>query len=134
MVAEEIQRGLASGYAQLQIALDILSPLQPAGWLPVLSLESANEQALYMELIASLGPGEAGCLALAIARKLTLASDDLAARRQAAQRGVPLTGTIGILIRLVREGHVPLAAANRILAQMIALDFRSPVENLDTLI
>ena len=31
MVAEEIQRGLASGYAQLQIALDILSPLQPAG-------------------------------------------------------------------------------------------------------
>jgi predicted nucleic acid-binding protein len=134
MVAEEIQRGLASGYAQLQIVLDILSPLQPAGWLPVLSLEFATEQALYMELTASLGPGEAGCLALAIARKLTLASDDLAARRQAAQRGVPLTGTIGILIRLVREGHVPLVVANRILFQMIALDYRSPVEKLDTLI
>jgi predicted nucleic acid-binding protein len=134
MVADEIQRGLASGYAQLQTVLDILSPLQPAGWLPVLSLESAVEQALYMELIVSLDPGEAGCLALAIARKLTLASDDLAARRQAAQRGVPLTGTIGILIRLVREGYVPLATANRILAQMIALDYRSPVASLDTLI
>ena len=47
---------------------------------------------------------------------------------------MPLTGTIGILIRLVREGHVPLAAANRILAQMIVLDYRSPVGHLDTLI
>lgn len=134
MVADEIHRALAAGYTQLQVVLDILSPLHPSGWLPVLSLGTATEQALYMELIASLDPGEAACLALAIARKLILASDDLAARRQAAQRGVPLTGTIGILIRLVREGHVSLAMANRILAQMIALDYRSPVDNLDTLI
>ena len=134
MVAEEIQRGLASGYTQLQVALDALSPMQPTGWLPVVPLESAPEQELYLDLTATLDPGEAACLALAVARKLTLASDDLAARRQAAQRGVPLTGTIGILIRLVREGHVPLASANLILAQMITLDYRSPVESLDTLI
>jgi len=108
--------------------------MQPSGWLPVVSLESATEQELYLDLTVTLDPGEAACLALAVVRKLTLASDDLAARRQAAQRGVPLTGTVGILIRLVREGHVSLAMANRILAQMIALDYRSPVESLDTLI
>ena len=70
MVADEIHRGLAAGYAQLQVALDILSPsaARRAGcrsyrWKP------PTEQALYMELIASLGPGEAACLALAIALK-----------------------------------------------------------------
>ena len=71
---------------------------------------------------------------MAITRGLILATDDLAARRKAGEHRVRLTGTIGILIRLVREGHLSLGAANSILAHMIALHYRAPVENLDDLI
>jgi predicted nucleic acid-binding protein len=45
-----------------------------------------------------------------------------------------LTGTLGILIRLVREGYLALPDANTILARMISLRYRSPVERLDELI
>jgi predicted nucleic acid-binding protein len=134
MVAEEMRAGLDAGYWYLQSVAEALSPLWSTGWLPVLALESVEEQTLYVEFATFLGPGEASCLAVAITRGLTLASDDLAARRTAARRGVRLTGTIGILIRLVCEGHLPLAAANSILAQMITLRYRAPVERLDDFI
>lgn len=134
MVVEEIQRGLNAGYEHLQSAVEALTPLWATGWLPVFALESAEEQALYVELSPALGAGEASCLAVAIRRGLTLASDDLAARKMARERGVRLTGTIGILVRLVREGHLSLAAANSVLEQMITLRYRTPVESLDDLI
>ena len=134
MVVEEIQTGLRAGYEHLQSVEEVLTPPHPTGWLRVLALESAEEQALYIELSSSLGPGEASCLAVAIVRGLTLATDDLAARRRATERTVQLTGTIGILIRLVREGHLLLTEANNILAQMIALRYRAPVDSLDDLI
>ena len=134
MVVTEIQRGIDAGYRKLESVEGILLSLQPTGWLPVLALESAEAQALYLQLSASLGSGEASCLAVAVTRGLVLATDDLAARRRATQRGVRLTGTIGILVRLAREGHLPLNEANRILTQMIALRYRSPVASLDDLI
>ena len=134
MVVDEIQSGLHAGYQHLQSAEEVLNPPHPAGWLYVLPLESAEEQALYIEMAVSLGAGEASCLALAIARGFVLATDDLAARRTANQRNVRLTGTVGILIRLVREGHLSLTEANNILAQMIALRYRAPVERLDDLV
>jgi predicted nucleic acid-binding protein len=52
----------------------------------------------------------------------------------AAKRDVRLTGTIGILVRLVREDRLSLVEANAILAQMIKLRYRSPVERVDNLI
>lgn len=134
MVVDEIQNGLHAGYQHLQSVEEVLNPPHPTGWLHVLPLESAAEQASYIELTTSLGAGEASCLAVAIAHGLVLATDDLAARRAATQRNVRLTGTIGILIRLVREGHLPLAEANNILAQMIALRYRAPVDRLDDLV
>jgi predicted nucleic acid-binding protein len=89
---------------------------------------------MYVELSSSLGLGEASCLSVAISRGFVLATDDLAARREAAKRGVRLTGTLGVLIRLVREGHLSLTAANDILRQMIAWRYRSPVTSLDDLL
>lgn len=134
MVLEEILRGLNAGYEYLCSARDAMVLPSPAGWLPILAMETAEEQALYGELSPALGAGEASCVAAAITRHLTLASDDLAARRTAAKRDVKLTGTIGILVRLVREDRLPLGEANAILAQMIKLHYRSPVERLDNLI
>jgi predicted nucleic acid-binding protein len=133
-VADEIRRGLSSGYEYLRAAEEALLPLSSTGWLSVLTPVSPEEQRLFVELGASLAPGEASCLALAIARGLTLASDDRAARQRAAERGVRLTGTLGILVRAVREGHIALAEANDALARMIALRYRSPVLRLDELI
>ncbi len=49
-------------------------------------------------------------------------------------RGVKLTGTLGILVRLVREKHLTLAEANNVLTDMIALHYRTPVNRLDDLI
>jgi len=134
MVADEIRHGLDAGYQYLQAVEQQLTTINPAGWLKVLTLEKPDEQKLYMELGRSLGPGEASCLALAISRGLIFATDDLAARRLATRRGVLLTGTLGILIRLVREQHISLETANGLLAKMIDKRYRSPVRRLDDLI
>ena len=52
----------------------------------------------------------------------------------AQQQGVPVTGTIGLLVIGVQHQRWSLAEANAALAQMIALGFRSPVTSLDDLI
>jgi predicted nucleic acid-binding protein len=133
-VADEIRRGLDAGYTYLRAAEATFAGLSPSGWLPVLALTSPREHALYIELGISLASGEASCLSLAIVQGFILASDDLAARREAAERGVLLTGTVGILVRAVRQQHMALAEANQILAQMITLRYRAPVQRLDDLI
>ena len=133
-VADEIRRGLDAGYAYLSAVEAAFAGLSQSGWLPVLPMISAREQSLYVELSQSLAPGEASCLSLAIVQELTLASDDLAARREATQRGVSLTGTVGILVRAVRQQQMTLAAGNEMLARMIALRYRAPVQLLDDLI
>jgi predicted nucleic acid-binding protein len=72
--------------------------------------------------------------ALAISRQMTLVTDDLAARRLAENRKVPLSGTLGILIALVRQDALSLKEANVMLAGMIRRHFRSPVDRLDEFI
>ncbi len=134
MVVDEIERGIDAGYEYLGCIKAILAPVQTTGWLNVLSLESADEQRLYIELYSYVDAGEASCLAVAISQGFSLATDDLAARRVAKDRRVKLTGTVGVLLRLVRENLLPLDEANKILEQMIALRFRSPVDRLDDLV
>jgi predicted nucleic acid-binding protein len=63
----------------------------PAGaWsdLPQIAL-SNEEMAIAQHLPVRLGAGELSCLAVAIARSGTLASDDARARRLARERGIP---------------------------------------------
>jgi len=81
-----------------------------------------------------LDAGESSCLALAISRGLIFATDDLAARRLARKNKVLLTGTLGILIALVRNNTLSLADANAMLSVMIRRHYRSPVDRLDDLI
>jgi predicted nucleic acid-binding protein len=95
---------------------------------------SAAEHRLQSEFDQFLDPGEASCLALAISRQMTLVTDDLAARRLAEKREVPLSGTLGILIALVRQNTFSLKEANAILAAMIQRRYRSPVDSLDEFI
>ncbi len=104
------------------------------GWLRILVPTSAAEHRLRSEFDQLLDLGEASCLAFAISRRLTLVTDDLAARRLAGQRGVSLTGTLGILVTLVRDSVFPLKDANAMLAVMIQRRYRSPVDSLDDFI
>ena len=101
-------------------------------WLEVVEL-SAEEQRLFEGLAARLNAGEAACLAIAIRRGGRILTDDRDARKLAAQYKVPVSGTIGVLLRLVQIGTLTLPEANDLLGQMIEYGYRSPVSRLDDL-
>lgn len=101
-------------------------------WLQVVKLESA-EEALFEEHLRRLNPGEAACLAIAVHRNGFVLTDDRDARKLAAQLKVPVSGTLGVLLRLVQTDTLTLHEANSILQQMIDRGYRSPVHTLDEL-
>ena len=120
---DEYEAGAASGL------------LHPDAWarLPVVTL-TEEELAFAASLPPRLGAGERTCLAVAVHRQGLLASDDLDARRTAKRHGVPLTGTIGILVLGVRRDCLARDQADRLLTELIALGYRSPVEDLNLLL
>ena len=133
-VSDELRKGLLAGYGYLDSVLRQTESISPDGWLRIAVPESAAEHQLRGEFDLLLDPGEASCLSLAISRGLVFATDDLAARQLAQERDVPLTGTVGILLALVRDGSLSLAQANAILAEMIERRYRSPVDRLDAFV
>ena len=75
--------------------------------------------------------GEAHALHATIIEGGTLATDDLAARKLADQRGVPVTGSIGLLVRLVRQGVLTVDEADTVLRRWIEKsNYFSPVESV----
>jgi predicted nucleic acid-binding protein len=100
--------------------------------LPVVT-PTEEESNFASSLSPRLGAGERTCLAVAVHRQGLFASDDLDARRAAQWHGVPTTGTVGILILCVRRGYLPYKQADVLLAEMIALGYRSPVGSLEPL-
>ena len=121
-VLTELQHGVNAGYF-------------PAGsweWLGVTELTTREESHLS-ELRTILGDGEASCIAVLIERPGILFSDDLLARRQSQRRGFPVSGTLGILLSLVKAGRLSLDEANACLQEMIAHGYRSPTRSLPPL-
>ena len=101
--------------------------------LPIIELTEGERQRAEA-LPASLGAGERTCLAVAIARRSVLASDDLHARRVAARHGAETAGTVGLLVMAIEARLVSLDQANALLTTMIAAGYHSPVESLDALL
>jgi predicted nucleic acid-binding protein len=101
--------------------------------LPIIELTESERQ-LAEALPASLGTGERTCLAVTIARRSILATDDLHARRVAAHYGAKTAGTVGLLVMAIEARLVSLDQANALLAAMIVAGYRSPVESLDALL
>jgi predicted nucleic acid-binding protein len=116
---DEIQAGIDRG----------LLPGDDWSWLDILSL-TESEQSYCEELMPPLDIGEATCMALARSRGYALFSDDRAARREARRRGIPLSGTLGVLRTLVEKGRISLNEADAILHDMMALGYYSPVQSL----
>jgi len=63
-----------------------------------------EEIELYNALRVKLGKGEASCLAIAKHRNLKVLTDDSDARKTANVLGVPISGTIGVLVWCVEMG------------------------------
>ena len=101
-VWQEIARAPAfATAASLQVATDARS----AGWLKV---AAAGNRPLVTQLETVLDSGEAEAIALAVERAPSLLLIDERDGRQVARTlGVPLTGTLGVLLRAKALGHTP---------------------------
>lgn len=121
-------------WAELQTGMHIGKlPVQDWSWLPVLGLAEA-ETPLYDLLLDHLNPGEASCLAIAVARGCRVFTDDRDARELAARWRVPISGTLGLLIRLVDLKVLSLSEADVLLIGMITAGYRSPSTSLQELL
>ncbi|RME80973.1 MAG: DUF3368 domain-containing protein [Caldilineae bacterium] len=98
-------------------------------WLKILE-PNEDTATLISEFQRVLDAGEAESLAVAIQKGCIFLSDDLAARRLASSRDVKVSGTLGILLKLVKMGELDLDEADRLLQGMMAKGYRSPVSTL----
>lgn len=109
-VVAELAEGRSRG-------VDLPDPEELA-WATVVAPPAAE----LLALVPDLGPGERGAIAVAVTRRLVVVLDDALARRHAALLGLTCTGTLGILIRAKREGH--LATIRPVLERLESLRFR----------
>lgn len=118
-VWNELEQGVGRG----------LVPFCDWSWLAILDL-TAPEQAQADEMGRSLGRGEAACIAIALSRKLLMLSDDWDARSLGRSFGLEISGSLGVLDRLVLRQVLSLDEADASLAEMVRRGFRSPYVSL----
>lgn len=123
VVVDELKRGLGRN-SFLQAVLD-------APWIERRDLQSAEEIerfAYYSSLLVAgeRNRGEAAVLALAATTGGTAVVDDLAGRKAAKRDGVPLTGTVGLLMQAIQSGLLTVALASAIADDLLAGQYRLP--------
>ncbi len=118
-VWSELERGVRRG----------LVPDGDWSWLTVFDL-TEGEQAHAEEIGRDLGAGEAACIAAAVSRGSLMLSDDWEARALGRALGLEVSGSLGVLDRLVSEQIVGLEEADALLAEMVRRGFRSPYQSL----
>lgn len=124
-VQQELEDG-AETHLYIEHALAVLGD-----GIPVVTPSSSAEK-VEEELLETLDPGEAQALAVAEAANGMVVTDDGDARATANQRGVGLTGSIGLLVRFVEDGHISAATADEYLKRWIdEAGFRSPARDFD---
>lgn len=129
-VLAEVIEGIAAGFDGLRA----IEAAVREGTLGCGGMLSAEERDAYRGLIRLLSPGEASCIACAKTRGGTVVTDDRAARGCCAERGIPLTGTIGILKACCRDGALVPDEADALLAAMVAAGYYSPVRRISDLL
>lgn len=102
-------------------------------WLARIAL-TPPERVQFETFHEYLGEGEAACLAVARERGYRLAADDKDARRLARQMGISLTGTVGILAILVKQGELTLVEGDHLLQEMVAAGYRAPLATLQDML
>lgn len=122
-VKDEFEAGIKLGYfSNIDLA-----------WANIESLVSS--ETIFMEsLLNQLGVGEAACIALAHSRGGQVWTDDRFARLTCNQMKVPVSGTLGVLVKSIDDKILSLNDANQCLMQMIQKGYYSPVNRLDFLL
>jgi len=133
-VYAEIQSGLLHGYDFYAGIEQQVFPLSETGWLHLTSLRSPEEFQLFSELLTTLHSGEASCLSIAHYRQWTLLSDDKAARQIGDRMRVPVSGTVGTLLALVKRGLLPVDEADGVLGRMVQSGYYAPVASLNEIL
>lgn len=103
-------------------------------WIQVLRLETVQEQEVFRRLKQRFGIGESACLSLAVHRNQKLLTDDLHVRKYAQRCGIPISGTIGVLVLGITKSLLSLEEGNRLLDQMIEHGYYAPFVKLDGLV
>jgi uncharacterized protein len=104
-------------------------PLCDWSWLGIVELLRA-ERDRFIELRRDLESGEAACIAIVEARGGVVLTDDLDARQLASRLKIEISGTVGVLGKLLRREILTLAQGDGLLAEMIVRGYRSPVRSL----
>lgn len=125
-VLDEVSDGVVAGFTDLHT----IEAAVAAGRLTGAASLAAGERVLYRELLETLSPGEASCIASARARGGIVVTDDRAARARCEERGLAITGTIGILLACTRDGTLSAAEGDATLQAMIDTGYYSPVRRL----
>lgn len=115
-----------------ELELGVRRGLVPAGdwsWLNILDL-TEEEQARAEEIGRELGAGEAACIAAAVSRGFLMLSDDWRARELGRSLGLEVSGSLGVLDRLVLKDALSLEEADALLTEMVRRGFRSPYRSL----
>lgn len=133
-VFAEIQEGRLQGYTFYDNIEQEIAPLSPGGWLQLTSLQTQEEFRLFGELLGELHHGEAACLAIAVQRKRIFLSDDRAARQAAMKLDVPFSGTLGVLLSLVRGKLLQREDGDLVLQAMQLKGYYSPIRSLTELL
>jgi predicted nucleic acid-binding protein len=126
LVKVEVLKGIQNRHEKLE-AINIAIK---DGWIKEVFVRRKSEKQLFEKLSVSLGAGEASSIAIAKVRNCIFASDDKAARNEAALLAVPLTGTIGILFKAVKKNIINLPHGDTILKDMIKAGFYCPIKSL----
>jgi predicted nucleic acid-binding protein len=118
-VWNELERGVRRG----------LVPACDWFWLKIIEL-TEPEQDRADEIGRDLGAGEAACIAAAVSRRFLMLSDDWEARKLGRSIGLEVSGSLGVLDRLVLKQVLSLEEADALLAEMVLHGFRSPYQSL----
>lgn len=122
-VQTELDEG-SETHHYLEQALDVLGDE-----IPVVA-PSSPAQELEESLLETLDPGEAQALAVAEEEAGIVVTDDGDARSIADQRGIGLTGSIGLLVRFVENDQITADTADTYLKRWIdEAGFRSPARD-----
>ena len=110
-----------------------LVPACDWSWLKLTELTEA-EQTHAIELKERLQAGEAACIAVVAARGGLVLTDESAARRVAAGLRIEISGTLGVLSRLLEREILDVEQGDALLVTMVARGYRSPVRSLRELV
>lgn len=129
-VLDEVIDGIVAGFPSLR---DLEAAVGDGRLVSAPTLD-ADERVVFRELLRILGPGEAACIACAKIRGGVVVTDDRTARECCVERGLPCTGTIGILKACVLDGTLTASTADEVLQAMIDAGYFAPVARISGLL